>query len=94
MSCSRDHAEFEVDGNGIPEVPFDIGESYAGTLPISGNQDDENQLFFWYFPSDNPKASNEITIWLNGGPGCSSMLGLLQEVGNTTSTKLAMSQTC
>ena len=61
--------EFSVDGTGIPDVNFDIGESYAGTLPISDNADDENQLFFWFFPSDNPQAKDEITIWLNGGPG-------------------------
>ncbi|ETI26220.1 hypothetical protein G647_02997 [Cladophialophora carrionii CBS 160.54] len=72
---------FEVNGTGIPEVNFDIGESYAGTLSIDGNATNENQLFFWFFPSDNPAASDEITIWLNGGPGCSSLDGLLQEHG-------------
>ncbi|KXT17005.1 hypothetical protein AC579_7413 [Pseudocercospora musae] len=73
--------EFEVDGSKLPQVPFDIGESYAGTLPISDNSTDENRLFFWFFPSENPKASDEITIWLNGGPGCSSLDGLFQENG-------------
>ncbi|KAA8649492.1 hypothetical protein EYZ11_010086 [Aspergillus tanneri] len=70
---------FLVDGKGIPEVDFDVGESYAGLLPNtpSGN----SSLFFWFFPSTNPKATDEITIWLNGGPGCSSLDGLLQENG-------------
>lgn len=68
-----------MNGTGIPDVDFDIGESYAGTLSISDNSSDPNQLFFWFFPSENPSASNEIVIWLNGGPGCSSLDGLLQE---------------
>lgn len=70
-----------MNGTGVPLVDFDIGESYAGTLPIDNNATNENQLFFWFFPSSNPAASDEITIWLNGGPGCSSLDGLLQEHG-------------
>ncbi|KAI0156916.1 alpha/beta-hydrolase [Xylariaceae sp. FL1272] len=72
---------FAVNGTAIPEVNFDVGESYAGTLPITDNQTDSNQLFFWFFPSNNSAADNEIVIWLNGGPGCSSLAGLLQENG-------------
>jgi len=72
---------FAVDGTAFPDVEFDIGESYAGLLPISNNTNDPNQLFFWFFPSNNPAAKNEVTIWLNGGPGCSSMIGVIQENG-------------
>lgn len=75
------HAEFVVNGTGIPEVDFDVGESYAGRLPISQQANDTNLLYFWFFPSTNPAASKEILIWLNGGPGCSSLEGLLQENG-------------
>lgn len=62
-------AEFAVNGSGIPEVDFDAGESYAGTLSIDDNADNDNQLFFWFWPSENPNATDEIVIWLNGGPG-------------------------
>ncbi|SNX82961.1 probable serine-type carboxypeptidase f precursor [Melanopsichium pennsylvanicum] len=72
---------FHVNGTGVPDIDFDIGESYAGLLPISSNPAEERKLYFWYFPSKNPKASNEITVWMNGGPGCSSLEGLSQENG-------------
>ena len=92
--------KFVVDGTTIPDVPFDVGESYAGLLPISDSPSESRKLFFWYvsrvmfsivnnsrlifirfFPSTNPDASDEITIWFNGGPGCSSLSGLISENG-------------
>lgn len=56
-----------MNGTALPNVDFDVGESYAGSLPISSNANDTNQLFFWFFPSENQTVGNEITIWLTGG---------------------------
>lgn len=72
-------APLAVNGTGLPEVNFDIGESYAGSLPIGDSTTDS--LFFWFVPTENPAASNEIVIWLNGGPGCSSLDGFFHENG-------------
>ncbi|KAK2773067.1 hypothetical protein FQN53_004295 [Emmonsiellopsis sp. PD_33] len=73
--------EFLLNGTNIPDVPFDIGEAYAGLLPISSEADETAKLYFFFMPSQNPLAADEITIWLNGGPGCSSLEGLFQENG-------------
>jgi carboxypeptidase D len=56
-----------VNGTGIPDVNFDVGESYAGLMPISKAANESSQLYFWFYPSTNPLADDEILIWLNGG---------------------------
>lgn len=66
VATKAKNIEFAVDGTGLPDVNFDIGESYAGLLPISGKTNESRQLYFWFFPSTNPLAKDEITIWLNG----------------------------
>lgn len=80
----RDHAdqglqlftEFVVDGNGLPEVDFDVGESYAGQLPITDKEDEMNKLFFWFFPTPTKEFMDkkEIVIWLNGGVSFHSLV--------------------
>ncbi|KAI5460094.1 Alpha/Beta hydrolase protein [Mariannaea sp. PMI_226] len=78
---TKQSKKFVVNGKKIPDVPFDIGESYAGLLPISESPHETRKLYFWFFPSTNPKAGDDVLIWLNGGPGCSSLSGMLTENG-------------
>ncbi|KAG8418579.1 hypothetical protein J3459_012233 [Metarhizium acridum] len=73
--------KYMVNGTGIPDVDFDIGEAYAGQMSISKDLDGPDKFYFWFQPSPNPDADKEIVIWLNGGPGCSSLEGFIQENG-------------
>lgn len=38
-------------------------------------------LFFWHFQNKHIANKQRTVIWLNGGPGCSSMDGALMEIG-------------
>ncbi|CCF46424.1 serine carboxypeptidase [Colletotrichum higginsianum] len=73
--------KYVVNSTKIPEIDFDVGESYAGLLNIDKTNDTAGQLYFWFFPSESQAANKEILIWLTGGPGCSSTGELLSENG-------------
>ncbi|EPQ61415.1 hypothetical protein GLOTRDRAFT_30246 [Gloeophyllum trabeum ATCC 11539] len=72
---------FHVNSSALPLVTFELQDSWAGRLPISNNSNESRELFFWYWPSSQPSESEFLTIWLNGGPGCSSLEGFLEENG-------------
>jgi carboxypeptidase D len=63
----------------LPDVPFDLGEMYSGNMPIKTG-DKSRELFFVFQPTIGV-PTDEITIWMNGGPGCSSLEGFFQENG-------------
>ncbi|KAI1702086.1 serine carboxypeptidase domain-containing protein [Ditylenchus destructor] len=39
-----------------------------------------NLLHYWFVESQSQPASDPLVFWFNGGPGCSSMLGFLNEM--------------
>jgi carboxypeptidase D len=52
---------------------------YSGNIPI--DMDDPSRALFFVFQPTVGAPVDEITIWLNGGPGCSSLEGFFQENG-------------
>ena len=65
----------------VADLPYVDGElhdcQYAGTFSVSHTED--HNLFYWFFRHSDPNAP--LILWLNGGPGATSMNGLFLENG-------------
>ena len=52
---------------------------YSGFVEVEKETD--SHLFYWFFRKENGDAKAPLVLWINGGPGSSSMLGNLLENG-------------
>ncbi|XP_053373156.1 probable serine carboxypeptidase CPVL isoform X2 [Mercenaria mercenaria] len=53
--------------------------SYAGFITV--NKTYNSNMYFWFFPAQNKPESAPVLVWLQGGPGGSSLFGLFVENG-------------
>lgn len=72
----------------LPEVNFKIPKSWAGSLEV-GSGFGNDSLFFWLWEAETNQGKNDLIIWFNGGPACSSLLGLFKIHGPVTFPRTA-----
>ncbi|KAL6301457.1 serine carboxypeptidase [Sparassis latifolia] len=65
-----------TENSGVCETTPDVYQASG-----YGNISSSESIWFWFFEARNNPDTAPLTIWLNGGPGSSSMIGLFQEHG-------------
>jgi len=60
---------------GTEDFPYGV---YSGTIPVTGTS---KTLHYIFTESQGDWNTDPLVIWSNGGPGCSSLLGWLTEIG-------------
>ncbi|RPD59090.1 alpha/beta-hydrolase [Lentinus tigrinus ALCF2SS1-7] len=73
----------------LPGVSWPLSRNFAGNIPVDRPGHPNNTLFFWAWEKTegsltaaaNERAGVPWGIWLNGGPGSSSLLGFAYENG-------------
>jgi serine carboxypeptidase-like clade 1 len=54
---------------------------YSGYMPVGDLSGTPGHLHYWFIESESAPSEDPVVLWLNGGPGSSSLIGLLTENG-------------
>jgi serine carboxypeptidase-like clade 2 len=74
---SHSHADTIVTLPGQPHIAF---QQFSGYVTVDNKK--HKSLFYYFAESDTDPSSKPLVLWLNGGPGCSSLgVGAFSENG-------------
>jgi serine carboxypeptidase-like clade 2 len=65
----------------LPGQPAEVGfRHFSGYVTV--NETHGRAHFYWFFEATHDVSKKPLVLWLNGGPGCSSLgYGALEELG-------------
>nr|GME00269.1 serine carboxypeptidase-like 13 [Ipomoea batatas] len=63
-------------------LPFHLETGYIGV-----GESEEIQLFYYFVKSETNPKDDPVILWLSGEQGCSSLTGLVYEIGNESAKK-------
>jgi carboxypeptidase C (cathepsin A) len=64
----------------LPLWSGSLGNQYSGYITLTDGSQQRN-LHYWFVEAATNPAGAPVVLWLNGGPGCSSLDGFFYEMG-------------